>query len=371
MTASLPVLRTSAVALALLLCVPAARGECLPHYKPEQLVLYADAVVLATQVSPTELQIDKVLAGACKAKKLTVPALSEFRKEPPQPDPKGLVVTNKCVAFLHVRRGKGGIIANGLYRIELDRSVLGYAQNQNPGGYELQPQPLYPSLDPLLKAVDAGKALLPKEQQRLMRLAAAEERFDLRAQHLDELLRITHPGDKHVLDFIAREMARGEERAQSYLFFLQNGPDPDAAFPVLRTYFEKTDDLSLLYTIGRQGSPAALPYLEGLARKQGNNERQRFALAGLPELYQTLDRREDATAAAKVRDTIFALYDGMPLAANWAAGHPRFLGVIPEQGAVKRLEQLLARVRGDGTNREHEIQRALAECRREIERRRR
>jgi hypothetical protein len=360
----------AAAALAVLLCASAAGAESLSHVKPEQLVLNADAVVLATQVSPTELQVDKVLAGACKAKKLTVPGLPDFRKEPRQPDPKGIVVTNKCVAFLRVRRDKGGIIANGLYRIELDKSILGYAQERNPGGYELQLEPVYPSLDALLQAVDVGKARLPKEQQRLMRLAAAEERFDLLAQHLNELRHITRPGDKHVLDFVAREMARGEERAQCYLFFIQNAPDPDAAFPVLRAHFEKTGDLSLLYSIGRQGSAAALPYLEALARKEGNNERRRFALAGLPQLYQALDQGADP-AAARVRDTIFALYDRMSLATNYAAGNPRFLGVIPEQGAVQRLEQILARVRGDGTNREYEVERVLAECRREMERRRR
>ena len=50
-------------ALILVLGTPALRGEDLPHYKPDQLVLYSDVALLATEVSATELRVEKVLAG--------------------------------------------------------------------------------------------------------------------------------------------------------------------------------------------------------------------------------------------------------------------------------------------------------------------
>jgi hypothetical protein len=44
--------------------------------------------------------------------------------------------------------------------------------------------------------------------------------------------------------------------------------------------------------------------------------------------------------------------------------------VIPHPEAIQRLEQVLARVRGDGTNRDYEVERVLRECRQKVAERR-
>jgi hypothetical protein len=355
---------------ALALGAPAGRAEDLPHWKPDLLTLYADLVVLATQESATGLRIEKVLAGKWQGKQLQVPSLARFRKEPGrggggQPP----AVTARCVAFLKGQRGKG-VVANGVYRVQRDGSVLGYAQDHNPGGYELQAEPVYPSLDALLKAVAAAEAAVPRRKEALLRQLAAEQRFDLVKSHLDELRRIVRPDDQEVLAFVGRQLARGGENARAYSGFLQNLHEP-GAYSLLKQHFERTGDLSLLYSIGHQGTPEARKFLVGLARDPSKGqERRRFALEGLASLYQAVEQADDARTRVKVREAIITLYDKDPFVAHHAAGHPRFLGVIPHPEAIQRLAQILARVRGDGTNREYEVERALRDCRRKLAERR-
>ena len=119
--------------------------------------------------------------------------------------------------------------------------------------------------------------------------------------------------------------------------------------------------------IAAHGNPAAAEYLEGLARKGGNEERRRFALAALAELYEAVERDGDRAGRDRVRETLFNLYDNFVPAREYAASAPRFLAVVPDPGAVGRLTRLLARVRGDGTNREFEVRRALRQCREKTE----
>jgi hypothetical protein len=358
-------------ALVLALGVPPLRAETLPHYKPDQLVLYSDVVLLATEVSATELRVERVLAGKWQAKQIRVPHLAEFRK---QPGPRGgderpVNVTPKCVVFLKVRGVQGEVVANGVYRVRQEGGVLGYRQDRNPGGYELRPDPLYPSLPALLKVVEAAEAEAPRKKEALMRRIATEPRFDLLAAGLGELLRITRPGDTEVLQFVARGLARGGEHAQLYRKFLQNLHVPET-YLLLKEHFERTGDLDVLGSIGQQETPAACDFLAELVRREGQAERRQIALDALSRLYGAAEQAGDTRARVKVREAIITMYDAIPFVANYVAGYnPRILGVIPHPEAIQRLEQILARVRGDGTNREYEVERVLRECRQNLRKR--
>jgi hypothetical protein len=356
-------------ALVLTLAAPALRGEDLPHYQPDRLVLYSDVVLLATEVSAIELRVEQVLAGKWQGKQIRVPGLVAFRK---QPGPLGggerpVKVTPKCVVFLKVRGGQGGIVFNGIYRVEQNGSVLGYRQDHNPGGYELQADPFYPSLPALLKVVAAAEAEVPRKKEALMRKLATEPQFDLLDAGLDELLRITRPGDTEVLQFVARGLARADKHSGLYCKFLQNLHVPEA-YPLLKEHFERTGDLSVLYSIGYQGTPAACDFLAGLARREGKAERRWIALDALSRLYGVVEQAGDTRARVKVREAIITMYDTVPFLANYVAGHPRILGVIAHPEAIQRLEQILARVRGDGTNREYQVELVLRECRQKLAR---
>jgi hypothetical protein len=356
-------------ALALAALAPAAHAEELPHYKPDQLALYSDVALLATEVTATELRVERVLAGKWQGKQIRVPQLAAFRK---QPGPRGggerpVQITPKCVVFLKVRGGQGGVVANGVFRVAAGGGVLGYRQDHNPGGYELQADPFYPSLPALLNAVAAAEAKVPRKKEALMRELATEPRYDLLAGGLHELLRITRPGDAEVLQFVTRGLERGGEHAQLYRQFLQNLHVPEA-YPLLKEHFERTGDASVLYSIGYQGTPAACDFLADLARREGKAERRWIALDALSRLYGVVEQAGDTRARIKVREAIITLYDAVPFLANYVAGHPRILGAITHPEAITRLEQILARVRGDGTNREYEVELVLRECRRKLAR---
>jgi hypothetical protein len=218
-----------------------------------------------------------------------------------------------------------------------------------------------------LKVVAAAEAEVPRKKEALMRKLATEPRFDVLNAGLDELLRITRPGDKEVLQFVARGLARGGEHAHLYRAFLQNLHVPEA-YPLLKEHFERTGDLSVLYSIGYQGTPAACDFLAGLARREGKAERRWIALDALSRLYGVVEQAGDTRTRVKVREAIITMYDTVPFLANYVAGHPRILGVIAHPEAIQRLEQILARVRGDGTNREYEVELVLRECRQKLAR---
>jgi hypothetical protein len=338
-----------------------ARGECLPHYKPAELALYSDLIVVATEQSRADLRIETVLEGTWKGERISVPGLGGFEKSRGAGE-KAAAVTGKCVLFLRAAHGRAGVVFNGVYRVRADGAVLGYAQEHNPGGYMLQAEPAYPSLAALLQAVERGRVQAAKRRAELLRAAEAADSLDQFFAALDELQRVTRRGDAKVLAFLGKELARGGDRAEPCLRFLQNYHDP-AVFPILKAHLEKTGDLSLLYTIARQGTPDAVPYLESLVRKGKDRERRTFALLALEALYGALEEADEGKMLIKLRYAIFDLYDTLPFARDCIAGHPRVLGVIPHPEAVKRLEQILARVRGDGTNREYEVERVLRECR--------
>src|SRR5262245_37203465 len=110
--------RAAAVLAALALGAPALRAEDLPHWKPGQLVLYSDVVILGTQESPTELRVEKVLAGKWQLRQIRVPHLVEFRKERGRfGGDRPVHVTARCVVFLKLRGGQGGVVANGVFRV--------------------------------------------------------------------------------------------------------------------------------------------------------------------------------------------------------------------------------------------------------------
>ena len=354
-------------ALILALVAPALHAEDLPNFEPKQLVLYSDVVLLGSEVSATDLRVEKVLAGKWQGKQIRVPGLAAFRKQPGpfSSSERPVKLTKRCVVFLKIRHGQAGITANGVFRIQQNGSVLGYAQDRNPGGYELQAKPDYPSLAALLKAIAAAEARVPRTKEALLRKIAAETQFDDLNSDLHELLLITRPGDKTVVQFVTSQLARGGKNAQLFVRFLQNLHDP-AAYPPLRDYFQRTGDLSVLYNIASQGSPQAIAFLAGLAGKEGKAERRRFALDALSRLYAAVESAHDTRAKIKAREAIITLFDKDPFVVNYTASHPRFLGVIAHPEAIQRLERVLARVRGDGTNREYQVARVLAECRRKL-----
>lgn len=354
-------------ALTLALVVPALHAESLPHWKPEQVVLYSDMVLLGAEVSAAELRVEKVLAGKWQGKQIRVTDLATFRK---QPGPfssrvRPVKVTKRCVVFLKIHYGQAEITANGVYRIQQDGTVLGYAQDFNPGGYELQAEPVYPSRAALLKAIAAAEAKVPRKKEVLLRKIAAETQYDDLNSDLDELRRITRPGDKKVLQFVAGQLARGGKKAQLFLYFLQNLHEP-AAYPPLRDYFQRTGDLSVLYNTGSQGSPQAIEFLAGLGGKEGKAERREIALDALSRLYTVVERAHDTRAKVKAREAIITLFDKDAFVVNYTATNPRFLGVIAHPEAIQRLERILAGVRGDGTNREYEVASVLDKCRQRL-----
>jgi hypothetical protein len=186
-------------------------------------------------------------------------------------------------------------------------------------------------------------------------------------QALRSLQEITRRGDVHILNFVGCELARGGERADPCLFFLVESQDP-AALPHLIRHYEKTKDATILSYIGRQGSPAACGFLEGVVRNETNRERREFAFVALGNLYAALDRVGNADGCARVRDTIFQLYDEVPVATARAQFEPRVLGVIPHPGAVARLEQTLAEVKKNAPGIQGGVEEALERCRRQVER---
>jgi hypothetical protein len=340
-----------------------ATGEILPHYKPEQLVLYSDLVVLGKQTSPSEIQIEKVLVGNWNKTTLSVPSLANYPLTYLFLEKKVPGLTRQIVVFVARQFGRVNVVANGVFRVTKKGPILGYFQPMNPGFYQLQAKPAFRALPDLLEAIAKGKADLPRIQQDRMQAVAKATQIDDFALKLHELQGITHVGDARIFDLISKQMERDPERANACIYFLQNHPDP-ACFLLLKGLYEKSNNITLLYSIGRQGTPAARPYLERLVEKKGNEERSRFAFAGLSALYEALARNGQQKEAAKVRDSIFRLYDRDNSLADF---QPRLLSVIPEQGAIDRLEKMLARVRGDQSNRGPEIEQVLDELRARVQ----
>jgi hypothetical protein len=353
--------------LSLWLVLTATRlsAEILPHYTAEEVVLYSNLIVVGTQVSAKELRVEKVVHGEWKYKNIAVTNLPEFGEKfswirqirQKDKDPQ---LSGEVVAFLVARPGGGRIVANGLFRLTKDGRVFGYAQDINPGGYYLQPKPAYQSRKALLRAIGAGLEEAPKVRTRLMRDLALIVNPELFSERLDELAPVTR-GDQRVIAFVEEQMKRGPDFAQTGIYFLQNRRGPES-FAALKARFQKTKDVGLLYNIGHQGTPAAADFLAELVKKKGEHEPRQVALHSLQFLYQEVEEDGDTDGAAKVRDTIFALYDKEPFARATAPGYPR-LFLIPHAGAVQRLEEMLGRVRGDRSNREFEIERVLGEVR--------
>src|SRR4051812_10541923 len=128
------------VVLALAMGVSAARAEIRPDWKPDELIPRSDVVLLGTESAPTELRVDRVLKGSWQGKQIEVPDLPAFRKEPSRwaGRKEAPTLTGQCVVFVTLRYGRPRVVANGVYRIAVGGGVLGYAQEFNPGGYELQ-----------------------------------------------------------------------------------------------------------------------------------------------------------------------------------------------------------------------------------------
>lgn len=189
---------------------------------------------------------------------------------------------------------------------------------------------------------------------------------------LHQLERITCVGDTHVFRFVRDLMDKGGAASASLYYFLQNIPDP-AIFPLLKNYYEKTGDATVLVVIGRQGSPEAIPFLRDVAAKiVVTDERSRsilYAACGsLMSLYLSLERRGMSEGCEKAREVIFDLYDHNESFKDWANSHPEVLGQIPHEGAVSRLEGLLQRCRAHGIHKYHReyVASVLERCRLKI-----
>lgn len=341
-------------------------AELRPVWKPDDLVPRSSLVVLATQKDAHTLSIQMVFKGAWPEREIAVIDLPGFRQAFGRfaglPDPE---LKDELVAFISWRRGKPGVVANGVFRVTSDGKVLGYAQDINPGPYELQPTPVYPSLDELIDKVEAAKSILPKRQDELMKeLSNAETDRDFRWK-LYELEQLTCVGDTKVFEFVAERLGKGAP-GRRCLYFLQNIPDP-AIFPLLKAHYQKTRDVNVLTVIGRQGSPDALSFLKSIIVKNGNNERGRFASYAIMSLYVSLEEHGMTEECEKVREVVFGLFDKEESFREYAAGSPQVLGVIPHSGSISRLEEALKRVKGDQSNREYEVESVLKNCRQKIE----
>jgi hypothetical protein len=312
--------------------------------------------------------VDKVLKGAWKGKQIEVPDLHTFRKAYSRwSREKGTPILSKqCVVFVSVRHGRPRVVANGVYRVRSDGRVLGYAQEMNPGWYQLQAKPVYAALDELLKDIETAKVKASQKQEALMKTVAIANLDDFR-QKLADLERYTCVGDTKVFQFMAEQMSRNKQREEICAYFLQNVPDP-AIFPLLKAQYEKTGFGYMPHVMGRQGTPIAREHLAQLVSKKGDSYRREAAFSGLAHLYEALERAGNEVECDRVRGTIFVLFDTRPTAYEHATINPQILAVIPHKGAVERLEKMLARVKGDQSNREYEIQRCLRECRAKIER---
>ena len=118
-----------------------ATGEILPHYKPEQLVLYSDLVVLGKQTSPSEIQIEKVLVGNWNKTTLSVPSLANYPLTYLFLEKKVPGLTRQIVVFVARQFGRVNVVANGVFRVTKKGPILGYFQPMNPGFYQLQAKP--------------------------------------------------------------------------------------------------------------------------------------------------------------------------------------------------------------------------------------
>lgn len=348
------------------LFVSSACAESLPHWKPDQLVPRSGLVVLASQTGPAKLTIQMVFKGVAPKREIEIPALTEFSPEfsplsgLAKPD-----LTEQVVAFISLRHGNS-IIANGVYRVTEKGQLLGYAQEENPGPYRLNPEPVYESLDALVAEIDAAKQEAPKRQQSLMDQIANAKSDSAHREALHELNEITCLGDTKVFNFIASQMARGGNRGRQCLYFLQNIPDP-AIFPLLKAHYEKTRRVAVLNVIGQQGCPDAAAFLKQVVLQGGSREKREFAGFALMTLYLSLETRGKYADCKKVEKTIFDLFDKEPAFREYVKSSPRVLGVIPNLGAITRLEKLYEQVKGDRSNREFEIERVLSQCRCKIE----
>ncbi len=345
--------------------ISVASAESLPQWTPADLVPRSDLVLLASQTAPNKLTVAMAIKGACPERELTIPALGEFREEfsrfgeKAKPDLSGQVVV-----FLSLRDGNS-IVANGTYRITTAGQVLGYAQEMNPGPYELQPAAAYPSLDSLIDKIEIAKTASRKRQASLMEQVADAKDDAAFREALHALDEVTRLGDTNVFDFIASEMSRGGRRGRYCLNFLQNIPDP-TIFPLLKAQYERTKKVTVLTVMGQQGSPAALPFLEQAVLSREGDEASSFASFAIMTLYQSLKVRGNKADCEKVENTIFRLFDERPFFQEYAMSNPHVLGVIPNTGAISRLEEIHKRVKGDRSNREYQVEHALRECRRRI-----
>lgn len=360
--------RRTWLAISLVLVASAsAHGALRSHYDPDRLVPRSDLVLLGIQTSRTTLRIQRVLKGTWTGETINIPSLSTFHYEnPPSPEGKETLpfVGNRCVIFVTLRDGPTSILANGIYREREDGRYVGYRQRNNPGPYVLHAEPKYENLDALLREIAKAFAQVSVQQRQLMEdIDRGEGAFH---QKLHDLEQITCVGDRNVFEFAVQRLRQGGERRQFFAYFFQRVRDPEV-FSILKGEFERSGDVQLLEIIGRQGTPAAREFLENLIRTPGKQDLRERAFWAISTLYETLEEAGNEMESARVRATIFKLVDEEPIIANHAASNPQLLARISHQGAVDRLEKLLARVTGDKSNREGHVRSCLEECRRKVE----
>ncbi len=292
--------------LVLVLVAGAASAECLPVYKPGDMVISTDLVLIGQEVAPSILRVEKVLKGVWEPDLIEVRDLADFGKRSSWEKAEAPVLTGRCVVFIGLRRGEPRVVANGVYRVRADGRLLGYYQHENPGGYELELKPEFPSMAALKEVILAAKAKVPALQADLMK-QIAEGGSDLERQ-LHALEGGTCVGDAAVVDFVARRLSPDQVPNDPYMNFLAQLPDP-YAFRALKDHYLRTKNVLVLDANGRQGVPAAREFLEEIARKGPNRDDRCAAFRALFDLHESLKIRGRTREALQVAETMFALYD--------------------------------------------------------------
>lgn len=163
--------RTVCLSCCLLALNSGVRAGILPDWRPKELLPSSCLVVLAKQTDAKHLTIQKVFKGSWPKQEIEVSDLHDFRRgfdhfralSPYIKLPK-LDLTDEVVVFVSLKYDKPKICANGVFRLTGDGTVLGYAQEMNPGPYELQPEPVYQSLGALVGEIEAAKISGSKRQ---------------------------------------------------------------------------------------------------------------------------------------------------------------------------------------------------------------
>ena len=324
---------------AILLATTSASAEIRPSFKPVELTRLSDLVVYGQLTATGQVKIVKVLKGTTTAKELAVSNFKEFVNniEHMQPQP---VLEDEVVLFLSLRRGRPEIVYNGLYRkgrIGAREGILGYWQEDNPGGYVLRSEIQYPAVAALIARVQEGvKSIGPAQAAAMQKVKDTKDYYTF-GTALEALGSITRFGDEAVLREVAAMNTDDEKarRLSQIAEFLVDVADPQAA-GLLEKLYEAHPGVGMLEHLGRLGNPEAAAYFERLIEK-GKGPEPSYAWAGLRALYLKVERRQDAVACATVREAMYRQIDrDITVVTAFAA---EVISLVPHQGSLDRLQR--------------------------------